>query len=104
MQQIERLDAFDVDGAFPLLAVLHLKCYEVSLHQRVTKPGALHIALVKEDIITVFDFNEAKSFCNIEQLHSTLHEKLLYSIWKQESPSDMPGRTLATMNTNFRSL
>lgn len=78
-EKVRRSDSLDIDGALSLLTVLHLKCYKISLHQGVAKPSALHVALVEEDIVAIFDFYKPKSFCNIEQFYSTLHEKLLCS-------------------------
>ncbi len=54
-----RLLASDIDCAFALLAVLHLKRNEVPLLQRVTKSGRFDIALVEKDFFSAFCSNES---------------------------------------------
>jgi hypothetical protein len=102
--RVDHLDALDVNCALTLLAVLHFERNQVSLHQRIAKACAFHIALMEENILCVFNLDEPKSFCHIEQLHSTLHEELLYAKEKHESPSNAPGLEIVSMNLPVKPL
>jgi hypothetical protein len=96
-------DAFDVDRALSFLAVLHFESHKISLHQRVTEPGTFDITFMKEDVVTILNFDESKPLCNIEQLHSTLHRRTpLLKKEKQESPSIVPGQVIEILLQDSR--
>lgn len=65
----------DVVGSFPLLFHFEFEMDVVALGENVTKPGILHVALVKKDLITVLGGDESKTLSHIEKLYGTVHHK-----------------------------